>query len=102
MLDLSTATASDFEPAVGSVFEVLLGEAPRLELVLDEVSPLPKRADGRQPFALSFSGPARPVLAQVTHRVSHPELGEFELFLGPVWMPGALEDDPITYEAVFS
>ena len=44
-----------------------------------------------------FSGPVRPMLDQAVHPLSHPDLGELEVFLVPVGADG----DGVQYEAVF-
>jgi hypothetical protein len=97
VLDLAAVTPSDFEPAIDSIFEVVTGEGAHLELRLTEVALLSEQPGARQPFALRFVGPSEPVLAQITHRLSHASLGEFELFLGPI--QSATEG--VIYEAVF-
>lgn len=119
MRDLAALTAGDFEPLIGTDFEVYdsdvyglqvsgsdvpgpgtSGPPPALALVirLVEVRRLGERPGHRQPFALHFRGPTSPVLAQQIHRMSHVEMGELEFFLGPV-----MSDTPgITYEAVFT
>lgn len=48
-------------------------------------------------FALYFLGP-EPSLPQLLHRVSHPKLGEFPLFLVPIQK----KRDGFVYEAVFN
>lgn len=47
-------------------------------------------------FSLGFSGPVSPVVEHGISTLSHPELGEFELFVAPVERPGAGQ----TYEAI--
>lgn len=98
MRDLASLTPADFGPAVGTLFEVHYGAAEPLSIRLAEVVTFAERPGHRQPFALRFDGPDFPVLAQVMHRLVHPDLGELDLFLGPVHTgsPG------ITYEAVFN
>jgi hypothetical protein len=39
---------------------------------------------GYEQFALLFQGPDTPLASQGTYRVTHPALGEFELFSVPV------------------
>ena len=109
MPDLGALTAGDFEPFIGTDFEVFDIQVPgretpgppaALALVvrLVEVQLLRERPGHRQPFALHFTGPTSPVLAHQVHRLSHAGMGELELFLGPV-----VSDAPgITYEAVFT
>jgi hypothetical protein len=96
MRDLSSLTASDFEAALGTVFQIALPDGARVPLELAEVRVV-GAAEGR-PFSLLFRGPLSPVCAQVTHRVVHPVMGEFELFLGPI----ASDSEHVTYEAVFA
>ena len=65
---------------------------------LSEVVRLPGPGGHRRPFLVHFQGPPSPILAQVVHRVVHAEMGELDLFLGPVISPG----EGTTYEAVFA
>jgi hypothetical protein len=100
MRDLASLTAADFEPFSGSDFEVrhpATGQAV-LVLRLVEVTAWGPPLEHRQPFRLHFQGPASPVLPQAIHRLSHPEMGELDLFVGPVMAPGP----GTTYEAVFA
>jgi hypothetical protein len=108
MWDLAALTADEFEPLIGTNFEVS-GQVSDfqvpgpyqpsvLAIRLVEVQRLPERPGQRQPFVLHFEGPTSPVLLQQMHRVSHAELGDIEFFLGPV-----MSDGPgVTYEAVFN
>jgi hypothetical protein len=100
MRDLALLTAADFEEFVGTDFELGGGgSAPeRVSIRLTEVMVLPEGPGDREPFSLHFDGPLSPVLAQVIHHVAHAEMGEFELFLGPI----AAEANRIVYEAVFA
>ncbi len=98
MRDLSALTAADFESAVGTEFEVARGDAESVALRLVRVTVVGERPGHRTPFALEFIGPRLPVLDQVIHRMTHPDMGEFELFVGPV----VSEADGTTYEAVFN
>ena len=100
MLDLATATPELFERAVGSHFAVRIGDGETLPIRLDEVVvEAAVRTGSRQPFVLRFSGPPSPVLAPLTHHLTHSGLGELELFLGPVHSGAA---DHVVYEAVFA
>jgi hypothetical protein len=103
--DLAALTADDFEPFVGTDFQVsgldasgASAGAPALTIHLVEVLRHKERPGYRPPFALHFEGPLSPVLAQEVHHLSHREMGEIELFIGPV-----ISNAPgVTYEAVFS
>jgi hypothetical protein len=99
--DLSTLTAGDFEPLVGTDFDVRDPATGETVVVLRLVEVLRQRerpGQQRQPFVLHFLGPDAPVLNQVVHSLSHNEMGELECFMGPVVAGGP----GITYEAVFS
>ena len=98
MRDLASLTAADFEAVVGTEFEIVGGEEGPLKLRLAEVVVLGERPAHRQPFSLRFYGPLSPAYEHLTHHVVHAEMGEFELFLGPV----AADSERITYEAVFA
>ena len=49
-------------------------------------------------FSAVFSGPPDIFLPQQTYRVSHPEMGEFEIFLVAIGQ----EADGFRYEAVYN
>jgi hypothetical protein len=97
--DLSSLTASEFEAALGSVFEVV--DADRrvvLSLSLVEVVRRPEQAGQRQqPFSLYWTGAPTPILPPLIHHLTHPKMGEMEIFLGPIAAAGPA----VTYEAVF-
>jgi hypothetical protein len=96
--DLASLTAAEFEAALGSAFEIVATGSDPLEIRLTNVVRLPERPGYRQPFCLQFHGPPSPVLEQVVHRAVHAEMGELDIFLGPV----ASHPDGTTYEAVFA
>ena len=89
MIDLQTATHSDFEPCLNQPFR--LGDGVELRLVQVE---LRGHAAKRQAFSLIFEGGPEPPLAQAIHRLEHETLGVLELFLVPL--------GPARYEAVFA
>jgi hypothetical protein len=96
--DLNPAT---FNPHVRSEFKVVEAPEPELHVELTEVRALghQPRAPRPDPFALTFSGPSDRALRQQTHRLSHPVLGELEIFLVPI---GPDADGRLMYEAVFN
>jgi hypothetical protein len=98
MRDLASLTAADFEAVLGSDFEVAEPGTGPLRLRLYEVVPLKGPPGHRQPFLVHFQGPSSPVLAPVVHHIVHAEMGELDLFLGPVVPPA----EGTTYEAVFA
>lgn len=54
--------------------------------------------DRRQPFTVTFEGPADPVLPQSIYTLANEELGTLEIFLVPV----ASDSTGTDYEAVFT
>lgn len=97
-VELATVTLATFAPHLGERF-LLSGVDGPVPLTLAAVDALPASTGaGRdEPFALVFRGPRHPVPQEI-HRVEHPELGRFDLFLVPIG-PDALGN---RYEAVFS
>lgn len=77
-LSLESLAAAHFEPLLGSSFEL------RLELV--EVRLLGHRRPeaSREPFALTFRGPANWRLPQGIHCFGHPQTGSLEIFVTQV------------------
>jgi hypothetical protein len=49
-------------------------------------------------FTLHWDGPPAPMLRQGTHRVTHPAIGEIDVFIVPI----ARDAGAVRYEAVFS
>jgi hypothetical protein len=98
MRDLAGLTAADFDCAAGSVFEVLDPGLEPLAIRLDAVVRFQERPGHRQPFSLRFAGPQAPVLAHTMHRIRHEDMGDLEIFLGPV----VSDSSGTTYEAVFT
>jgi hypothetical protein len=70
-----------------------------LVLVAVDSRPVQPDAPRPEPFTLLFTGPEGLALPQATYDLTHPELGEFALFLVPV-QPAA--DGLARYEAVFN
>ncbi|ADB51025.1 DUF6916 family protein [Conexibacter woesei] len=103
MTDLQTLTVERFAATIGEPYAIEQPEgAPPIELVLAETEARgPAPADGdepRQPFALVFSGPAEPQLAQQIVPLRHAALGRLEIFIVPI----AVDADGARYEAVFA
>jgi hypothetical protein len=96
--DLATLVAADFQAVVGSDFGVSAGQSGEVVCRLVQVIELSQHAAQRRPFILRFQGPATPVLAQVVHRLEHADLGDLEIFLGPI----TTDAEATIYEAVFA
>ncbi len=99
MRDLASLTAANFEAVLDSTFQVVDTQGSAvLSFSLVQVVRLPERPGYRPPFSLRWSGPPTPILAQGIHHLTHPELGELEIFLGPI----AADASAATYEAIFA
>jgi Domain of unknown function (DUF6916) len=90
-----------YRPLVGSVFNV---EAPGGSVGLTlagtrSLGPLRYGESlifGKENFALDFKG--RPGIVSGTHVLTHPALGQFQLFINPVGQPGSIQ----RYEAIIN
>jgi hypothetical protein len=93
-------TIDSFRPHEGTTFVLHATAEHRVDLTLAGVRALGPGSHGsREPFALDFRGPAdAPVLAQMTYRLTHEQVGEQEIFLVPVGVTPAGAD----YEAIFT
>ena len=90
-------TLSDFEPYLGKRFLVHVNDQVSIELELVEIKDM--GTDLMETFSLLFRGPRDRVFFQNTYRVTQPDMGEFNLFLGPVDIK---RTNDIYYEAVFN
>jgi hypothetical protein len=100
---LDWLTCADFSPRVGAPFDLSVPDGTTVALELVEAregtAPGGVGPDGqeRRQFSLLFRGPAAPFQPQGTYRLSHPDMGELDLFLVPIG-PDAVG---MQYEAVF-
>lgn len=100
-------TKATFDPYVGSIFQApdALGQMINLTL-LSATANRPaadtristKEARNTDSFSLTFKAAATLPAFTSIHRVSHPALGNFDLFLSP----RPQEDGVMLYEAVFN
>lgn len=107
---LDTVTVDTFQPYVGELFQITIGEEELVDMYLVEVAPLPEQKrpifgqqatepSPRQPFALVFRAPLESPLPQRMYLLTHPQLGRFEhIFLVPI----AEDREGFYYEAVFN
>jgi GNAT superfamily N-acetyltransferase len=103
VVDLASVTSETFAPHIGTAFAVTAdvqdGPAEPLAFTLVDVTAAGQgRPDGRAPFAVTFRGPATPLLSQQIVPLDHPELGGLALFLVPI----GVDADGARYEAVFN
>jgi hypothetical protein len=98
MLDLATVRSEQFAACLNQDFEIVFTDGT-LPVKLSEVRPLGVRPESlREPFSLTFLGPAKLLLPQTVYRMRHPTLGELEIFLVQL---GA-DQTSSTFEAVFN
>lgn len=97
---LETLQEQDFRPRIGESFAAKPEEGEARELVLRAVDTFEGPPDGkRTPFSLLFTETEPDGhLPQQTVTLSHPEMGEFPLFIVPLG-PKA---EGMRYEAVFT
>ncbi|MCX6582103.1 MAG: hypothetical protein NT166_18190 [Candidatus Aminicenantes bacterium] len=88
---------ASFDPLLNDKFEVFPVGMDRVELELVQIKD--KSSDYTETFSLLFRGPRENVFRQNTHRMKHPVLGEFDVFIGPVMYP---KTDGTYYEVVFN
>ena len=99
-MDIGDVSVETFAGREGQTFTIQFADAV-LELTLAEVARMPGewgRADRREPFSVTFTGPAEHMLAQQVWPLDHEEIGRIELFLVPL----EPKDGVARYEAVFT
>lgn len=99
MLDLAKAQCADFSPCLNQDFEIATDGAP-LVLKLSDARPLGTvhRVAEREPFMLTFRGPAPLRLSQGIYKMNNATVGEMEVFLVQI----AADETSSTFEAVFN
>jgi hypothetical protein len=102
-LDIAALTCEHFVPLVGQAFTMTAALAAgevSLPTVLMEakVSPHPP-FNGRQGFALTFTGPAQPVWPQGTYSLTH---GAWDQGLDIFIVPVAADAQCVSYQAIFN
>jgi hypothetical protein len=88
-----------FAPLLGTRFEFHAAGADAAGVPLKLVAAVQSRELPQyEQFTLTWDGPPTPMLRQGTHRVTHPDIGEIEVFIVPI----AQVAGAVRYEAVFS
>jgi hypothetical protein len=90
-------TKADFEPYLAQTFEVHIEVHMPVEIELTEIKD--RSTNLMECFFLFFRGAKDRKIRQNTYRITHPAIGEFMLFLGPVDIK---KMDGIYYQAVFN
>jgi hypothetical protein len=85
----ATPSGAAFVPYVGTRFRVLAADGSVTVLKLVAANQLPVRTQAKTTpsgdvYSLIFSAVSGPALPSLTQTVTHPDLGRFLLFLGPV------------------
>ncbi|HET9712355.1 MAG TPA: hypothetical protein VFP64_10755 [Pyrinomonadaceae bacterium] len=94
-------TEADFAKNVNTNFRVELEDSGHIDLKLVSVTPRkigPTEEAGMERFSAVFSGPLDVLLPQQTYHLTHPEMGEFYVFLVAI----GKEADGFRYEAVYN
>jgi hypothetical protein len=97
MTDISNLKKSTFDPHLNGKFEVHTESTGVVEVELIEVTD--QSRENVESFSLVFKGPLEKPFEQRLHRVKHPQMGEFDLFLVPITY-GKM--DAVYYQAVFN
>ncbi|MGD2087432.1 MAG: hypothetical protein PVH61_14705 [Candidatus Aminicenantes bacterium] len=97
MIDISTLKKSGFDPYLNGKFEIHTESAGVVEVELIEITD--ESQGNMESFSLVFKGPLEKPFEQRLHRVKHPKMGEFDLFLVPITY-GKM--DAMYYQAVFN
>ncbi len=98
---LEKLTIQDFASHQNEDFALELENAGlSLKMKLIEVSEIgsPKPQEKRRAFSLVFLGPSDYSLTQQIYRLTHPKMGELNLFLVPI----GHNQEGLQYEAIFN
>ena len=91
----------EFRQNLNTPFRVHVNAPKPIDLTLVGVESRPSEAHEEQDmerFSVFFLSPLEFLLPQSMYRLSHPQMGEFELFLVPL----SQESDGYRYEAVYN
>lgn len=97
-IDLAAVGPADFREHVGEEFVLAAGEGVSFGVELVAVDVAPGAGEHERPFAVVFAGGPNPPMPQAIQRLTHPSVGELELFLVAI---GPGPDGRHRYEAVF-
>jgi uncharacterized protein DUF6916 len=98
MLELDKVECAQFAACLNQDFEIVFSDGA-LPLKLSEARLLGTRPESiREPFALTFLGPAKLKMPQGIYKMRNATLGEMDIFLVQV----AADQSGSTFEAVFN
>lgn len=96
-MKLEDAHHKHFQAVVGKKLSINAEGVDSIELTSVEAKPSHEGTE-REPFVLTFSGPADVVLPQSIYAIKHKKLGRLKVFMVPVGQ----DKDQVTYEAIFN
>ena len=94
-------TEAEYSRNLNTKFRLLVDAPQPIDLTLVEVTPRKVEAheeQGMERFSAVFMGPREFLLPQQIYRVSHPDMGEFDIFLVALGQ----EPEGFKYEAVYN
>lgn len=94
-------SAAEFEKCLNTDFRVELTSPHPIDIRLIAVTQResePNEQAGMERFSVVFAGPLDIFLPQNTFHLTHPEMGEFDIFLVPI----GRDADRFRYEAVYN
>ena len=94
-------TEAQFKKNLNTKFRLLVEAPIPIDLTLVEVTPRkiePHEQAGMERFSAVFMGPREIFIPQQTYRISHPDMGEFDIFLVALKQ----EAEGFRYEAVYN
>ncbi len=95
---LEKLTREDFARLAGENFEIDFGDAGKVAGKLADVKATKGASKNREPFSIDFHCPHPAPPQQGLYKVSHAELGVFDLFLVPIHG----DEEGVIFEAVFN
>ena len=94
-------TEAEYSKNLNTKFRLLVDAPQPIELTLVEVARRNVEANeeaGMERFSAVFMGPREILLPQQIYRVTHPDMGEFDVFLAAIGQ----EPEGFRYEAVYN
>jgi len=91
----------EFKQHLNTPFRVQVNAPKPIDLTLVAVEPRPSESteqQGMERFSVFFLGSPEFLLPQTTYRLTHPQMGEFDIFLVAV----GKEPEGYRYEAVYN
>jgi hypothetical protein len=98
MLDLAKVQCADFAPCVNQDFQIVFTDGTLAVKLSDARARTAPEGATRDPFTLTFRGPAALRLPQAIYRLTNAQLGDMEIFLVQI----AADQTSSTFEAVFN